>query len=125
MNEDLRYLLDQLVTKLSGDGSGPFMSPAVQQLAQIAQALRVLSNVSIGTFTLAAAASTTVSNTSVRASSFIVFVPTNAAAGTLMQGTKSLYRSTVNAGTSFVVATADGGSAAGTETFSYAVVNAL
>ena len=76
-----------------------------------------------GTFTCAAAATTTVSDVHVKAASAIFICPTNAAAGTLMAGANSLYLSARTAGTSFAFSTAGGGAAAGTETFTYIVVN--
>lgn len=76
-----------------------------------------------GTFTCAAAATTTVTQTAIRATSVVLLTPTNAAAGTLMGGVKHLYVSALTVGASFTVATASGGAAAGTETFSYVVVN--
>jgi hypothetical protein len=57
------------------------------------------------------------------ATSVITLMPTNAAAATLMSGAKSLYVSTRTAATSFVVSTADGNAAAGTETFEYIIHN--
>jgi len=72
-----------------------------------------------GTFTLAAAATTTVANTSAGYWTNVMIMPTNAAAAALMNGSKSLYISAKTNDTSFAVRTADGGSAAGTETFSY------
>lgn len=71
-----------------------------------------------GNFTLAAAASTVVSQTAVEANSVILLAPTNAAAATLIGSAKSLYYSK-QPGTSFTVLTASGASAAGTETFDY------
>lgn len=76
-----------------------------------------------GTFTMGAAASTVVAEAEVTATSFIFLMATNAAAGTLVGSTESPYISAKSAGVSFTVATADGGSAAGTETFSYLLVN--
>lgn len=76
-----------------------------------------------GTFALAAAPTTTVTDANVKASSIIWPVPTNAAAATLMGSAKSLYVSARNAGTSFVVATADGTAAAGGQTFAYVILN--
>lgn len=76
-----------------------------------------------GTFTLSAAATTTVLQPLTKANSIIVPVPTNAAAGTLMGGTKSLFVSARTADTSFAVRTASAVAAAGTETFLYLMVN--
>lgn len=76
-----------------------------------------------GTFTCAAAATTTVNDTNVKATSIIILTPTNAAAGTLQGGTTHLYLSARTASTSFAVTTADAAAAAGTETFQYLIVN--
>lgn len=91
------------------------------------QMVQVISNLfprSTGTFTMAAASSKVVTDANVTTSSYVPTpTPTNAAAATLMAGTNSLY---VTLGTgSFTVTTAAGGSAGGTETFSYAVFNPL
>jgi hypothetical protein len=76
-----------------------------------------------GTFTLAAAASTTVAQPGVKATSQVYPFATNASAGTLMGSSKSLYVSAIVPGASFTVHTADGTNAAGTETFGYSVFN--
>lgn len=76
-----------------------------------------------GTFTCAAAATTTVADTNVKATSIILITPTNAAAGTLQGAATHLYVSARTADTSFAVTTASGGAAAGTETFMYLIVN--
>lgn len=76
-----------------------------------------------GTFTLAAAATTTVAQPAIRATSVVMLSPTNASAGTLMGSAKALNVSSITPGTGFVVATANGTNAAGTETFSYAIFN--
>lgn len=76
-----------------------------------------------GTFTMAAAATKAVANTNVTGSSMVFLQATNAAAAALMAGTSALYISATTNTTSFTVATADGGSAAGTETFNYWIVN--
>lgn len=76
-----------------------------------------------GSFTLAAAASTTVTQPAIAANSIILLIPTNAAAATLMGSAKSLFISARTAGASFAVSTASAAVAAGTETFSYVVVN--
>lgn len=76
-----------------------------------------------GTFTCSAAASTTVTNSSVAANSIILITPTNVAAATLQSAATCLYLSARTAGTSFVFTTANAGSAAGTETFQYIIIN--
>jgi len=75
----------------------------------------------VGSFTLAAAATTVVNNSNVIALCKIILVPTNAAAATLMGSAKALYISARTAGTSFTVATANAAAAAGTETFDYLI----
>lgn len=74
-----------------------------------------------GSFTLAAAATTTVTQPAVQANSYIDLAETNASAGTLQGSAKHLYISAIAPGTSFTVATASGVAAAGTETFSYLI----
>lgn len=106
--------LDTLISTLQG--SNQIMSRLVQTISQIFPRVT-------GTFTLAAAASTTVTQPSTAANSIILLMPTNAAAGTLMGSAKSLYVSARTAGASFTVATASGVAAAGTETFAYCIVN--
>lgn len=77
----------------------------------------------VGSFTLAAAATTVVTQPTIKANSVVLFVPTNAAAATLMGSAKSLYLSALTPGASFTVATASAASAAGTEKFSYIVIS--
>ncbi|MDE2096858.1 MAG: hypothetical protein KGL39_06385 [Patescibacteria group bacterium] len=96
---------------------------ANQNMSQLIQAVNNVLPRTIGTFTLAAAATTTVAQPAVKANSYVVPFALNAAAATLMGGTKSLYQSAVVAGTSFTVATADGTNAAGTEKFGYFLLN--
>lgn len=81
-------------------------------------------NVHQGQFTCGAAATTTVADTNVKATSFIALTPLNAAAGTLQAGATHLYVSARTAGASFAVTTASAGAAAGTENFQYLVINA-
>ncbi|MEJ2123944.1 MAG: hypothetical protein P8Y47_03810 [Alphaproteobacteria bacterium] len=76
-----------------------------------------------GTFTCSNAATTTVTDTNTKATSAIFIFPTNAAAAALMAGSSSLYLSARTADTSFALTTADAGSAAGTETFLYILIN--
>ena len=93
-------------------------SGANQNLAAIAKAMAnaFIGNVG-GTFTMAAAATKTVTNSSVTTSSRIFLTPTNAAAATLQGSAKCLYVTAANG--SFVVTTASGASAAGTEIFAW------
>ena len=93
---------------------------AINGLASTLKAARVQYR---GSFTLAAAATTTVAQTAVTAGSTIDWAPLNASAATLEGSAKALYLSSQTAGTGFVVATASGGNAAGTESFSYVVLN--
>jgi hypothetical protein len=96
-----------------------------QNIASLVQATKTAfpTNWSVGTFICSAAASTTVRDSKVKANSAIMPFPTNAAASNLMSGATSLYISAVNAGSSFVLTTANSASAAGTETFVYLLVS--
>lgn len=76
-----------------------------------------------GSFTLAAAATTTVAQAAVKANGVVLPIPTNAAAATLMGSAKSLYLSSISPGVSFTFATGNASAAVGTETFSYVVLN--
>lgn len=87
----------------------------VRQLTAINQTLK--GRFTIGTFKMAAAASTTVAEPAVQSNSTISITPTNASAATLMHA-NGWYISAIVAGASFTV-TLGTGSAAGTETFSY------
>lgn len=93
-----------------------------QLIATIAAVFPRVTTITGGTFTLGAAATTTVAQPSTAANSVIIPFPTNAAAGTLMGSTKHLYISARTANTSFAVSTASGVAAAGTETFLYLLV---
>lgn len=116
------------------DPNAPFQNPGsagnqdvVIQLQGIVNQLSALvaafqGRFTFGTFTFAAAATTVVPNTAVRSNSVIVYTPTNAAAGTLIGSAKSVYTSAISSGTSFTAATASAVAAAGTETFSYAIM---
>ena|ERR1700677_4469181 len=76
-----------------------------------------------GSFTLAAAATTTVTQPEITATSVVLPFPTNAAAATLMGSAKALYIKTLTPGASFTVETANAANAVGSETFSYIVAN--
>ena len=102
------------------------VTDVVTQLQNIVSKLTALVNaisgrVISGTFTLTAAATTTITQPAVQSLSTITLVPTNVAAATLEGSAKSLYISAKVAGTSFTVATASGAAAAGTETYSYTI----
>lgn len=98
------------------------MSQLIQAVQALAAIFPRVTSITVGTFTCAAAATTTVTETLVAANSFIVPFPTNAAAATLMAGATSLYLSARTADTSFAVTTANAAAAAGTETFVYLLV---
>lgn len=105
---------------------GPGATEVVQQLQGIVKQLTALvsainSRALYGTFTMPAAATLTIAQTTIKSNSVIVLTPTNSSAATLQGSSKSLYY-TISAGTSFTVHTADSSSAAGTETFSYTIL---
>lgn len=106
-----------------GGGASSVAITVVQNIVtainSIAQLLTQFLTRTKGSFTLAAAASTVVTNTAIPAGAVIVLTPTNAAAGTLQGSAKCLYVSAVAGGSGFTVATASGAAAVGTETFSY------
>jgi hypothetical protein len=92
-----------------------------QNLSQLIQVIQTIFPRTTGSFTFTAAATHTITQPAIKANSLIVLIPTNAAAATLVGSAKSPYVSTITPGASFVVSTASGASAAGTETFSYVV----
>ena len=85
------------------------------------QALLSIFPRTMGSFTLAAAASTVVPSPQIKANSIVQLFPTNASAAALAGAGKALYY-TINPGVGFTVFTANGVAAAGTEGFSYAIV---
>ena len=76
-----------------------------------------------GTFAMPAAITKTVADTNVKANSIIIFVPTNTSAAQLQGSAKQLYVSAKAAGVSFDASTGSLVAAAGTETFSYVILN--
>ena len=74
-----------------------------------------------GTFKCSASTSTTVTDANVKADSVILLMATNSSAGTLEAGANKPYVSARNTGVSFVITGAS--AAAGTETYSYIIVN--
>lgn len=124
-------------TGFAGLGSGEQIGGILQSISgngsqlnqQLGKLIEVLSTIlpfsgATGTFTMAAAASTTVAETNVKANSIIIPFPTNAAAGTLVGSVESPYIAPGSyvVGTSFAVACASG-AASGTETFMYLLIN--
>lgn len=124
-NQNLSAQFALLIAGLGGDVTSLIAAMATQNAAlvsAISTTFPKVSNITGGTFTCAAAATTTVTQVLTQANSFILLMPTNAAAGTLMGGVKSLYVSARTANTSFVVSTAAATNAVGTETFAYLMV---
>jgi len=105
--------LDDVVTKLD---------IGKRLLGKLTTTLANLSPLLTGQVTLSAAASTTVSNGVIVASSFVIVTPINAAAGTLIKN-QGLYW--VASAGSFTISTASGVAAAGTESFNWAVFTTL
>jgi hypothetical protein len=107
------------------DGGSMGVSDVVIQLQGIVSQLTALvksfkGRPTYGSFTLAAAASTVITQPAVQSNSEISLSATNASAATLQGSAKHLYY-TIVAGTSFTVFTASGANAAGTETFAYVI----
>jgi hypothetical protein len=76
-----------------------------------------------GSFVMPAAATAVIADTNIKASSIVIFVPTNGTAAQLQGSAKQLYVSARTAGTNFTAATGDGTAAAGGQTFSYILLN--
>lgn len=106
--------IDDLATALNN--SNKLISKLIETISDIFPRVS-------GTFTLGAAVTTTVTQTATAANSIILLMPTNAAAGTLMGSAKAPYISARTVGASFAVSTANAVAAAGTETFSYIIIN--
>jgi hypothetical protein len=79
----------------------------------------------VGSFTFPAAASVVVPNVNIEAGSLVFLQAQNASAGTLVGSNESPYIAPADyvVGVSFTVRTAAGTAAAGTEVFSYRIVN--
>ena len=91
----------------------------VRQLSAWVQVFK--GRTTFGSFTMGAAATTSIAQPVVASNSVIALTPTNAAAGTLMGSAESLYISAKTVGTGFTVATANGIAATGAETFDYSI----
>ena len=107
----------------SSDSILATLNGGVTNLANLVTAVRDAFPRINGTFTLANATTTVVAEPSIAASGIVVFTPTNAAAA-LTQRTRGLYHDQAAnvAGKTFTVST-QSGTASGTETFEYLVVN--
>lgn len=117
-------MADQLPLPPQGSGS---ITDIVTQLLGLNRNISLLiqafqGRIISGSFTFAAAATTTVPQPAVQSNSVISLTPTNAAAGTLVGSAKAPYISAKSPGVGFTVATASAGSAVGTETFDYTVM---
>lgn len=96
---------------------------SVQNLGKLIQVIQQVFPRAIGTFTLTANSATTiVSQPAMVTNGFAGWWPTNAAAGTLEGSAKKLYLASVTAASGFTLVTANGGTAAGTETFVYVAI---
>lgn len=109
------------LTDLNSTGQG-----VVRNLGLLVQTMQSLvGNFGIaatGNFTLGTGSATIVLQSATTAASQPHWIPTNAAAATLMGSNKNLFLSARNAGVSFTVATATG-SPTGSEQFSYFLLN--
>ena len=92
-------------------------------LASITKALQAafVGQASAGTFTMSATASKVVTDSAAKTTSLVVLFAQNASAATLMGSAKSLYAASGSG--SFTASTASGASAAGTELFTYLILN--
>lgn len=104
--------IDDLVSVMKG---------GVQNLGQLVIAITNAFPRVNGTFTLSNATTTVVTQPSVGASARVFITPTNATAA-LLQRTSGLFHSATVAGASFSIST-QSGTAAGTETFEYILIN--
>jgi hypothetical protein len=93
----------------------------VRNLGQLVQVLSAAFPRTTGSLTLSNATVTVVADTSVTTSSIVLWSPTNAAAG-LLERSQGLYRASLSPGVSFTLSTQTG-TAAGTETFDYVMIN--
>lgn len=93
-----------------------------RNISELITAIKAIFPRIYGSFTMGAAATKTVTDSRVKVGAQIYLQPTNAAAGTLVGSVMCPYIDSVASG-SFVVKTASGAAAAGTETFNYLVIN--
>lgn len=106
--------LDDIVSTMQG---------GVRNLGQLTLAIQNMLPRVTGTFTLSNATTTVITQPSIAANAVVSLTPINASAA-LIQRTAGLWHSATVAGTSFSIST-QSGSAAGTEQFSYCVINVV
>jgi hypothetical protein len=96
-----------------------------QNLAKMVDALQTAFPLhsSTGSFTWSAAATKVVADTSIKAGSIVLLMPTNASAADLVAGAHAPYVSARTAGASFTLATADGNAVVGSGTFEYLAIS--
>lgn len=120
---------DGPVQNSSNDDGVTMLRAIAQNISQLVTAFAGLIGIAgtTGQVTLAAAASTVVPNVTVQAGSLVILTAANAAAGTLVGSAKSPYVAPADhvAGVSFTIRTASAAAAAGTEIFTYQIVNVI
>jgi hypothetical protein len=121
--------------RMRGEGGGSnddmvsVWRAVVEAISELRTSINTIFGVSAttGLFTMTATATLNVLNPNPVAGSIIQLQAVNASAAVLQGGANALYvdRANTVAGTSFRVATAGGGAAAGTEQYSYIIFNPL
>jgi hypothetical protein len=107
---------DDMLAQVSGHNMN--MSKLIQTLLT-----RFALSAFSGSFNMTATATITVADANVKKNSLFIFLPTNAVAARLQGSAQQLYVSAQTAGVNFVASTGNAVAAAGTETFSYLIVN--
>lgn len=91
-------------------------------VAKLGQLVAAISGrITLGSFTMVAAATTVVPQPAVKANSIITLTPTNADAATVVGSAKSPYISAISPGVSFTIATGNGSAGVATATFNYSI----
>ena len=131
--DDINSTLKGIVTNVSNEvaavqGLGTALATIAAGTPTIVTAINAITTAilnvfpqAMGSFTLANATTTTISQTGLKSGGFPLWVPANLTAALTVLN-HGLYLSVVTAGSGFVVSTATG-IATGTEVFDYAIVN--
>jgi hypothetical protein len=128
--DDINSTLKGIVTNISNEAAQiqalgtSLVTGNANLVAAIAAVATAIINVfpqAMGSFTLANATTTTISQTGLKSGGFPLWAPTNLTAALTVLN-HGLYLSVVTAGSGFVVSTATG-VASGSETFLYGIVN--